>query len=205
MVHEFGQELPRHVGFKQPIAVLREHGRHPHRIIHAESDEPAIDEGRNRVARSTAVPNGSYRRPETKGLAAAAQARSMAAHYPRRLWQDHRRAPPRSRSQHHGQDAMDVSQPSAAQGPFRKTSRPTTRPSLASLPPAIYQVTNHIRNLSGCVFSSPLASLVDRILRGKPVPFFRNMLWQAAENSMSMIAAQQPNLSARPLNHCCVW
>src|SRR4030088_828258 len=43
MIHELGEELPRHVGLKQPIAVLREHRRHPYRLVHAEPDEPAIE------------------------------------------------------------------------------------------------------------------------------------------------------------------
>jgi hypothetical protein len=42
MIHELGQELPRHVGLEQPIAILREHRRHPYRLVHAEPDEPAI-------------------------------------------------------------------------------------------------------------------------------------------------------------------
>jgi hypothetical protein len=43
MIHELGEELPRHVGLKQPIAVLGEHRRHPHRLVHAEPHEPAIE------------------------------------------------------------------------------------------------------------------------------------------------------------------
>ena len=43
MIHELGEELPRHVGLKQPIAVLREHRRHPYRLVHAEPDEPQIE------------------------------------------------------------------------------------------------------------------------------------------------------------------
>jgi hypothetical protein len=43
MIHELGEELPRHVGLEQPIAVLREHRRHPYRLVHAEPDEPQIE------------------------------------------------------------------------------------------------------------------------------------------------------------------
>jgi hypothetical protein len=43
-MHEFGQELPRHVGLKQSIAVLREDRRHPYRIVNAEPHEPAIEQ-----------------------------------------------------------------------------------------------------------------------------------------------------------------
>ncbi len=44
MLHELGKELPRHVCFKQPIAVLREHRWNPHRLVHAETDEPAVEQ-----------------------------------------------------------------------------------------------------------------------------------------------------------------
>jgi hypothetical protein len=44
MIHELGEEFPRHIGLKQPIAV-REHRRHPYHLVHAEPDEPADREG----------------------------------------------------------------------------------------------------------------------------------------------------------------
>src|SRR5262249_25377749 len=44
MLHERGQKLPRHVCFKQPIAVLREHPRNPYRLVHAETNEPAVEQ-----------------------------------------------------------------------------------------------------------------------------------------------------------------
>jgi hypothetical protein len=43
VIHQFGEELARHVGLEQPIAVLREHGGHPHRLVDAEPDEPAVE------------------------------------------------------------------------------------------------------------------------------------------------------------------
>src|SRR5215813_7763221 len=44
MLHERGQKLPRHVCFKQTIAVLREHRRNPYRLVHAETNEPAVEQ-----------------------------------------------------------------------------------------------------------------------------------------------------------------
>jgi hypothetical protein len=44
MLHEFGEKLPRYVGLKQPIAVLREDRRHPHRLVNAKPDEPAVEQ-----------------------------------------------------------------------------------------------------------------------------------------------------------------
>src|SRR5215475_10109283 len=44
MLHERGQKLPCHVCFKQPIAVLREHCRNPYRLVHAETNEPAVEQ-----------------------------------------------------------------------------------------------------------------------------------------------------------------
>ena len=44
VVEKLGQELVCHLGVQQPVAVLRKHGRHPHRIIHAKTDEPAIEQ-----------------------------------------------------------------------------------------------------------------------------------------------------------------
>src|SRR5882762_1286199 len=44
MSEKLGQEFARHLGFKQPVAVLREHRRHPNLIIHAETDKPAIEQ-----------------------------------------------------------------------------------------------------------------------------------------------------------------
>jgi hypothetical protein len=44
VIHEFGQELPRRVGLKQPIAVFREYGRNPYRLIHPKPDEPAVEQ-----------------------------------------------------------------------------------------------------------------------------------------------------------------
>src|SRR5262245_22423466 len=34
---KLGQKLACHLGLEQPVAVLREHGRHPHWIIHTQS------------------------------------------------------------------------------------------------------------------------------------------------------------------------
>jgi hypothetical protein len=44
MSEKLGQEFARQLGFKQPVAVLREHRRHPNLIIHAETDKPAIEQ-----------------------------------------------------------------------------------------------------------------------------------------------------------------
>src|SRR5262249_7846979 len=38
MSEKLGQEFARHLGFEQPVAVLREHRRHPNSIIHAKTD-----------------------------------------------------------------------------------------------------------------------------------------------------------------------
>ena len=38
---DFGEELLRHLAGEQTVAVLRKHGVVPHRVIHAEADEPA--------------------------------------------------------------------------------------------------------------------------------------------------------------------
>ena len=42
VVQKLGQKLARNLRFQQPVAVLREHGRHPHRLIDAEPGPPAI-------------------------------------------------------------------------------------------------------------------------------------------------------------------
>jgi hypothetical protein len=44
MSEKHGQEFARHLGFEQPVAVLREHRRHPNSIIHAKTDKPAIEQ-----------------------------------------------------------------------------------------------------------------------------------------------------------------
>src|SRR5262249_41440950 len=44
MSEKLGQEFARHLGFEQPVAVLREHRRHPNSIIHAKTDKPAIEQ-----------------------------------------------------------------------------------------------------------------------------------------------------------------
>ena len=44
VIHQLGEELARHVGLEQPVAVLREHRRHPHRIVDPEPDEPAVEQ-----------------------------------------------------------------------------------------------------------------------------------------------------------------
>jgi hypothetical protein len=36
VVHQLREELARYVGFEQPIAILREHGRHPYRLVNAD-------------------------------------------------------------------------------------------------------------------------------------------------------------------------
>src|SRR5215467_4224072 len=44
MSEKLGQEFARHLGFEQPVAVFREHRRHPNSIIHAKTDKPAIEQ-----------------------------------------------------------------------------------------------------------------------------------------------------------------
>src|SRR6516225_10085321 len=44
MSEKHGQEFARHLGFEQPVAVLRKHRRHPNSIIHAKTDKPAIEQ-----------------------------------------------------------------------------------------------------------------------------------------------------------------
>ena len=44
VVQKLGEKLARNLRFQQPVAVLREHGRHPHRLIDAEADEPAVEQ-----------------------------------------------------------------------------------------------------------------------------------------------------------------
>ena len=41
---KLGQKLTCHLRLEQPVAVLREHGRHPYWIIHAQTDEPTIEQ-----------------------------------------------------------------------------------------------------------------------------------------------------------------
>jgi hypothetical protein len=44
VVQKLGQELMRDLGLQQPFPVLREHRRHPHRLVDAEPDEPAVQQ-----------------------------------------------------------------------------------------------------------------------------------------------------------------
>src|SRR5258708_16887944 len=44
MSEKLGQEFARHRGFEQPVAVLREHRRHPNSIIPANTANPTINQ-----------------------------------------------------------------------------------------------------------------------------------------------------------------
>jgi hypothetical protein len=54
-----GHELRRHLSIQQPVAVLREHRRIPHRIIDAEPHEPAVHEVVVKLLRQ--LPLGAHR------------------------------------------------------------------------------------------------------------------------------------------------
>ena len=156
VIHEFGQELPRDVRRKQPIAVLREYRRHPYRLVNAKSDEPAVQQvvielfhqlplRPDRIEclqqKRPQQPLRCDRRPSAVRVSLgkiAVERRQNLVHHTRT-------------------SATGASQEPASQGQRKKTVRLSAHLSRASVPPEIADTTNHIRNrLSGGFFSSLL-------------------------------------------------
>src|SRR5512133_1649419 len=108
------EELARDFAAQQPVAVLGEHGDVPHRIVDAETDEPAEQTNCSPTAPSAAAPSGRCRTPAATAPAAAAPAGSTAGRSAHR-WPRNRR--PAWRALHRQSPGSSVTDADAAPAP----------------------------------------------------------------------------------------